>query len=159
MSRADGPEMELRCPDKTNAAEYVGTAMRSRLDELSILLKVAAGEESTKAERVAVDLAAAGEQDADDGWDVQQEAEDRIVETPLCIQTATIFEVVLGTGGPDDRLNVECIGGRALGCDAYEIRRILYRYTWSGSGVIELFGEDFDTAEAFARRVVAELAE
>jgi hypothetical protein len=41
----------------------------------------------------------------------------------------------------------------------YSIRRILYRYTWSGSGEVELIDEDSDTAEAFARQVVSELVE
>jgi hypothetical protein len=41
---------------------------------------------------------------------------------------------------------------------SYEIRRILYRYSWSGSAELELVGEDRRVAESFARRVVPELA-
>ena len=43
MSRADRLAMELRCPDKTNAAQYVGTAMRGRLDDLLHASYCAAG--------------------------------------------------------------------------------------------------------------------
>jgi hypothetical protein len=41
----------------------------------------------------------------------------------------------------------------------YEIRRILYRYSWDGSAERVLSGEDYDVAERFARQVVPELVE
>jgi hypothetical protein len=160
MSRADRPEVDLRCPDKTNAAEYVGTAMRGRLDDLRLLLLLSeGGRELDRTQMLDVlDL----EGPADDG-EIVDAANERLVELPLCIQTTTFFEVVLGTGGPDDRLIVECNtydrSPSGYSETTYEIRRIVYRYTWSGSGEVELIGEDRDTAEAIARRVVPELVE
>jgi hypothetical protein len=161
MSRPDRPEVELRCPDKTKAAKYVGTAMRARLDDLRLLLLLSEGGRELDRTQMLDVLGLEGP--ADEG-EIVDAANERLVELPLCVQTTTIFEIVLGTGGPDDRLIVECdterVGG--MGNSAlvtYSIRRILYRYTWSGSGEVELIDEDSDTAEAFARQVVSELVE
>jgi len=150
--------------DPTCASDAVGEAMRSRLDRLAVLVKIGNGEDSSRAEREAVDLAAAGEDDADGGWDVQQEAQDRLHEFPLAVETMTTFEIVLGTGGPDDRILIECRTEKDRAQDGdtlttYEIRRVLYRYSWSGSAEVELVGEDREVAEAFAREVVPELVE
>jgi hypothetical protein len=70
----------------------------------------------------------------------------------------------LGIGGSEDRLNFECDTQRVGGMGnsalvSYEIRRILYRYPWSGTAEVELSGDDKEIAEAFARQVVPELAE
>ena len=163
MSRADQPEIELRCPDKTNAAEYVRTAMRGRLDDLRLLILLSEGGRELNRTQMLDVLELEGP--ADEG-EIVDAARERLDESPLSIETTTLFEIVLGTGGPDDRLIVECDAyGREEGPQEfsrgprYEIRRILYRYTWSGSGEVELSGEDYDTAEAFAREVVPELAE
>ena len=80
------------------------------------------------------------------------------------MEATTTFEIVLGTGGPDDRLLVECeTGGNRRWDDRdhapCEIRRILYRYSWDGSAERELSGGDYDLAEHLARRVVPELVE
>lgn len=165
MSRADRPELELRYPDKTNAADYVETAMRGRLDDLALLIATASGGVKPTPERAA-ELGLADMTDEGDWAAREDEARERLYEYPLCVQTRTAFEVVLGTGGPDDRLIVECNsyekepGEQGWGSGLfYEILSILYRYTWSGSGEVVLSGEDFDTAEAFAREVVPELAE
>lgn len=98
---------------------------------------------------------------------IQEQAEERLSEYPLCVEATTTFEVVLGTGGPDDRLLFECdvardVRGGMPSSDedeSYEIRRVLYRYSWMGSTERELTGEDRETAEELARRVVPELVE
>lgn len=107
MSRADQPEMELRCPDKTNAADYVGTAMRGRLDDLALLLATANGGAKPTPERAA-ELGLTDMTDEGDWAAREDEARERLNEYPLGVETRTAFEVVLGTGGPDDRLIVEC---------------------------------------------------
>jgi hypothetical protein len=95
----------------------------------------------------------------DTSEDVTEQADRLMAELPLCVEATTTFEVVLGTGGPDDRLVFECERwpGTEGSRDSYDIRRVLYRYSWEGSGEVELYGEDREAAEAFARRVVPEL--
>lgn len=95
------------------------------------------------------------------GDPLEDQAERLLDEFPLSVEATKLFEIVLGTGGPDDRLIVECREGEHNGVNqpSYEIRRILYRYSWSGSAERELTGEDRETAEALARRVVPELVE
>jgi hypothetical protein len=97
---------------------------------------------------------------------VQEQAEERLINYPLAVEATTVFEVVIGTGGPDDRLIFECdVSQPHMGGDGpygevqYEIRRVLYRYSWTGSAKRVLSGEDQETAEKLARRVVPELAE
>lgn len=150
--------------DQTNAAAYVGTAMRGRMDDIADLVEIAAAGASTvdHADR----LEALGIESQLDDDASREEADERLSELPLCVERTMTFEVVLGTGGPDDRLCFECEIGLACPADddtittpTYEIRRVLYRYSWSGSGEVELYGEDREAAEAFARRVVPELVE
>lgn len=148
-----------------DAHAEVDEAARSRLDDLGDLLAVAQGR-ALREERLAeLDLAQAGEADADEGWSIAQEAEDRLSEFPLAVESTRVFEVVLGTGGPDDRLLIECdmdeydIGGGHRSDPQYEVRRVLYRYSWTGSAERELTGKDREVALEFARRVVPELAE
>ncbi len=92
---------------------------------------------------------------------IVDEARERLRELPLVVEQRTQFEVVLGTGGPDDRLIFECHhdGLGAHLSEGYEIERVLYRYSWTGTAEVELEGEDREIAEAFAREVVPELAE
>jgi hypothetical protein len=145
--------------DETDASAYVGVAMRGRLEDLRDLTALSTGDaEYSVSDRRAEELG------IDHGDYVGDQALDRLGEYPLCVEATTTFEIVLGTGGPDDRLLIECDGGREeseIGAapSAYEIRRILYRYSWDGSAERVLSGEDFDTAERFARQVVPELGE
>lgn len=148
--------------DTTDAAAYVGVAMRSRLDHVAGLLAASWGDpdQFSNDELLELDIGygVAGPLSAEY---VREAAEEHLDALPLAVEATTTFEVVLGTGGPDDRLLVECApikDSRGLPM-AYEIRRIVYRYSWSGSGEVELVGEDRAAAETFARRVVPELVE
>lgn len=150
--------------DETNAAEYIETAMRGRLDDLTILTGTADGKGEGWADPDKLEALGVAEKHAteDDGV-AAEEARERLEEYPLCVDTTTVFEIVLGTGGPDDRLLVECdsIVAPIYGDESrrlYEIRRILYRYSWSGSAERELTGDNYEVAERFARSVVPELA-
>lgn len=152
--------------DETDAVAYVGEAMKGRLETLRVLQAAIDDEGCNIAEPDAV-AAELGIDPADvdgDRSDLVQVAETALYEFPLCVEATTTFEIVLGTGGPDDRLLIECDGGREeseIGAapSGYEIRRILYRYSWSGSAERVLSGTDYDVAERFARQVVPELIE
>lgn len=143
-----------------DAKAEVEQAMRSRMDDIADLTQVATGEGDE------LDLSEHGV-DAGEGWERQEQAQERLRELPLAVEKTVTFEIVLGTGGPDDRIIVECdvIDGRVTGAISgsdqprYEIRRVLYRYSWTGSAEVELTGDDREVAEAFAREVVAELIE
>ena len=127
--------------------------MRGRLDDLAMLYAAWDGEASAT-ELATLDLSS-------DEAEAQEEAGECLDALPLAVEAVTTYEIVLGTGGPDDRLLVECDGytdARAEG-RGHEIRRILYRYSWSGSAEVELVGEDREVAERFARQVVPELVE
>jgi len=149
--------------DETDAAAYVGVAMRGRLDHIAGLLTATWGdpEQFSNDELLALDIGygVPGPLTAEY---VREEAESHLHALPLAVEVTTTFEVVLGTGGPDDRLLVECraeLDPEQTLQPQYEVRRILYRYSWEGSGEVELVGEDRAAAEAFARRVVPELTE
>lgn len=155
-----------------DARAEVGEQMRNRLDELASLSRIARGEDVeqfSNDEVLALGLAY-GQPGAIPVEQLQEEAEQRLNEYPLCVERTVSFEIVIGTGGPDDRLVVECdvvptLVGHELtlqepgGSIEYEIRRILYRYSWTGSAEVELVGEDRQVAEEFARRLVPELVE
>jgi hypothetical protein len=152
---------------ETDAAAYVGTAMRGRLDDLALLQSLAAEDDQTDFGKVGALMAMSARDVSEAGQPyMAEQAEEALDEFPLCVERMVSFEVVLGTGGPDDRLIIECDTvergaghqGFALGLD-YEIRRVLYRYSWEGSGEVVLRGEDRKVAENFARRVVPELVE
>lgn len=156
--------------DQTNAAAYVGTAMRGRMDDIRALVGIAETNDLSRVSDLSnAQIEALGIDVTDNAGEWCEEAEERLAEFPLCVEATTTFEVVLGTGGPDDRLCFECdrvdlaaVHGQTVPFAdrwAYEIRRVLYRYSWSGSGEVELYGEDREAAEAFARRVVPELVE
>lgn len=145
----------------------VDSHMRSRLDELHNLSRLANPgvdlDEWSNDELLAMDIGygVAGPLSREY---IQEQAEERLNEYPLCVEATTTFEVVLGTGGPDDRLIFECSYEINPTLDDtahrdYEIRRVLYRYSWTGSAERVLTGEDRETAEELARRVVPELVE
>jgi hypothetical protein len=152
-------------PEVGDAATEVDAKMRGRLDDLHTLQRLANPgvdlDEWSNDELLALDIGY-GEPGPLSREYVEEAAQERLDEYPLCVATRTVFEIVLGTGGPDDRLIVECDVStdpeRELQ-PQYRVRRILYRYSWTGSAERELYGEDRETAEGFARRVVAELVE
>lgn len=84
-----------------------------------------------------------------------EEIDRALDEYPLCVEQTRVLEIVLGTGGPDDRLLFEC------DCDeegrAVSLRRVFYRYSWTGSAEVELVGEDREVAERFAARLIPEI--
>ncbi len=139
--------------DLTDAVAYVGEAMRGRLETLKLLQAVIDDDGRNIAEPDAV-AAELGIDPADvdgDGADLLEVAETALYELPLCVEATTTFEIVLGTGGPDDRLLIECETVENPMRDErdhadYEIRRILYRYSWSGSAERVLSGEDYEVA-------------
>lgn len=155
--------------DETNAVEYVDTAMRGKLDDLILLTGLARGEgidEISNDEMLGLGIAY-GQPGPIEPEQIQEEAAERLDEYPLCVEATTTFEVVLGTGGPDDRLLFECteydeatLGeSGAYREKSYEIDRVLYRYSWAGSADRVLGDQDRVAAEDLARRVVPELAE
>jgi len=153
--------------DATDAAGFIGEAKRGRLDDLDALRQVIDGDADLVDEAVMLGLGIGAEYD---DHELQREptaddAECALDTYALAVESALVFEVVLGTGGPDDRLVFECslIRGSRLdtsgAAGAVTIRRVLYRYTWAGSAEVELTGEDRRIAEEYGRRVVPELAE
>jgi hypothetical protein len=145
--------------DQTNAAEYIDTAKKGRLGDIADLLKLSGGDIDYE-----VDAARAREFGIDDGDYVGDQADELLSSYPLCVETQISFEIVIGTGGPDDRLIVECdvelLEPSEFGrFGDLDVSRILYRYSWDGSAERVLGGEDREVAEAFARRVVPELAD
>lgn len=148
----------------------VDAEMRSRLDELHNLLRLANPgvdlDEWSNDELLAMDIGY-GVPGALSREYIQEAAEERLDAYPLAVERTVSLEVVLGTGGPDTRLIFECDlaieepgpydpqGAR----DVLDIRRVLFRYSWTGSAEVELRGEDREIAEEFGRRVVPELVE
>lgn len=150
--------------NKTNAASYVGEAMRGRLDDLEALQRIARGEdlnEFNNDETLALGLAY-GQPGPISDPQLEEEAGERLDEFPLAVQRTVQFEIVLSMGGPDDRIVVECERWEPsdrMPNGSYEICGVYYRYTWSESAEVELTDKDREVAEEFARRVVPELAE
>lgn len=156
--------------DQTDAKAYVGIEAKSRLEDITALQAVATESagyglitDRDRLESLGVEVGPDGLVDADS-------ALDRLYEMPLAVEAMTTFEIVLGVGGPDSRILVECDvtppqsrpdadDGVYIRATAYEIRRVLFRYSWEGTGTVQLTGDDKETAEAFARRVVPELSE
>lgn len=164
-------EYEAQHPE-TVPALYVETAGRRTAEAVAELVTIADlvdGEQVLEemghgriAKALDIHEAEVEELSADD---LREQADEYLREWPLCIEASTTFEIVLGTGGPDTRLMIECdrveMNSVAIeqGRDrwSYEVRRVFYRYSWFGSADFELTGDDRAAAEAFARRVVPEL--
>jgi hypothetical protein len=149
--------------DETDVAAYVSVSARDTLDDLSVVVAAASGDAGnyTAEQLERVGLPGDPDMPGDD-------AQETLYALPLSVDRTVCFEVVLGIGGPDRRIVVECDavdsrvlerGENVLQSVGYEIRRVLYRYSWSGSAELELSGTDRETAEAFARQVVPELVE
>lgn len=155
---------DIADPDETDARAYVQTSARDLIGELRTLeLLTQGGRTLDKTQMLdCIDVEGPAGED-----EIVEAAADRLLSLPLAVEATTTFEVVLGCGGPDRRLCFECAvdsriierGENILQSVGYEIRRVFYVYSWSGSGEIELTGEDRETAEAFGRRVVPELVE
>jgi hypothetical protein len=152
-----------------DAHAEVEESLRSRLDHLGALVAVVEG----RYDEVDADLlnsldigARVDDHELQAGPDLEA-AQRALDEYPLTVEQTTTFEVVLGVGGPHDRLLFECdpydpleVGRLGQPCEvAYEIRRVVYRYSWPGSAERELTGKDREVAIQFARRVVPDLAE
>lgn len=155
-------------PDETHAPSYVETAMRSRLDDIAVLVGTAEGKGEGWADPDKLDALGIEDIHADGATgNAEEEAQERLDEYPLAVEASVTFEVVIGTGGPDDRLLFECDVdlleasefGRFPDSEGYTVRRVIYRYSWEDSAERVLTGEDKETAEVLARRVVPELAE
>src|SRR5690606_23107435 len=105
-----GPGSLEVCPmttDQTNAREYVSEAMRGPVDDRRDLLTLADGGDpdyTVPDERVA----ALG---IDPGDYVGDQALESLHAYPLAVEVMTTFEIVLGVGGPDSRILVECDRG------------------------------------------------
>jgi hypothetical protein len=151
--------------DQTDVHAYVGEAARSRMDTIRDLLRIATGDEAIIDEysndETLLDLAY-GQPGPISAEQLAEEAAERLDTLPLCVESTRTFEIVLGTGGPDDRILIECgedpQGSPGRDMD-YEPRRVSYRYSWEGSGEVKLTGEDREAALELARRVVPELAD
>lgn len=168
-------EHDLRTVEVGNAATEITRKMRSRLDDLAVLVAVAQEDWTEKIQKLSSAefeaLGMSGDHAGASAISAQrieaaEDAQGRLDEYPLCVEATTTFEIVIGTGGPDDRLLIECNvippdpgGVHGHYGPRYEISRVLYRYSWEGSAEIVLTGDDRETAEAFARRVVPELVE
>lgn len=146
--------------DQTDARAYVETSARGVIGDLRLLQQVADGDYDGGSDEM---LESLGLDLDDDGCVDVDEAVDALHAMPLAVEATTVFEVVLGVGGPDRRLCFECdrvtVWGPSGDFEDYEIRRVFYRYSWSGSATLELIGGDREVAEAFGRRVASELAD
>lgn len=154
--------------DETDARAYVETSATHLLGELRDLEAIvgAVYEGTDVVEELGVGrVGDALGQDVGDmtPGELSTAAEDRLLGLPLAAERTMTWELVLATGGPDRRLCFECAvemihppDGRVV--PTYEIARVHYRCSWSGSAEVRLYGTDREVAESFARRVVSELA-
>lgn len=92
-----------------------------------------------------------------DGRDMAEDAAERLYEYPLRVEATTTFEVVLGAGGPGDRLCLECDGCPAdWQPDLHTPPPTVYGplrplpLLLVGRAGLRLRGEDREVAEAFA---------
>ena len=150
--------------DPTSPPDVIESSAAGRLKHVASLLALvgaATGDSTVSDDQAAELLGMSAEQVREEGESVIAEAaEQAIHEMPLAVEQTRLFEVVLGTGGPDDRLIFECDIDAETGRihEVDPIRRVLYRYSWQGSAEIELRGDQRRTAEDFGRRVVPALA-
>lgn len=150
-----------------DAAAEVDESLRSRMDTLDVLARCmdaandgAEPDELGDYELTREQIEAVGlDPDAFDAENVDV----ALTELPLAVEATMTFEVVFGTGGPDDRLLIECDGVEPGPHDghggSWEPRRVSYRYSWTGSAERELHGRERELALDYARRVVPELGE
>jgi hypothetical protein len=162
MTNTDIPDREAQDEasgqaDPTDAPAYGPTSAGQMTSELRILLAIAdhrnPGFPDERLEEVGFVL--------EGGDPLEDQASSLIDELPLSIEATTTFEIVLGVGGPDRRLCLECRtydrSPQGYSETAYDIRRVYYRYSWSDASEVELKGGDRELSEEFARRVVPEL--
>lgn len=148
-----------------DAAAEIAKNMRARLDRF-LALECASNDPAEQAQEGIEKLDLGAEYDDHElknEGEVMEAAQEALNAFPLAVERMVSFEVVFGTGGPDDRLIVECSVAERHGDPTrdydYEIRHVLYRYSWTGSAEVPLIGEDKEIGEAIARRYVPELAE
>jgi hypothetical protein len=144
-------------PDPTDARSSGPLSARHLIADLRVLLGVAGcrnpGFARERLEEVGLVL--------EGGDPLEDQACALIDELPLSIEARTTFEIILGVGAPGRRLCLECRSydrsPEGYSEIAHDIRRVYYRYSWSGTAEVELAGEDRELAEEFAGRVVPEL--
>lgn len=156
--------------DETDAGAYVKRSARDCIADLGDLNELA--NYGMIEGGATLDGARAAALGIDPDEAPEGQAAERLYELPLAVEATTTFEIVLGVGGPDRRLCLECAteseytgtdefyedGHRMIVSVGHQIRRVTYRYSWDDSAEVELTGSDRKVAEAFARRVVPELA-
>lgn len=137
--------------DETNAAEHINASLRNRLAYLDTLHLVVDGDADQADETTLGELDIGAEYDDHElqSEPSEEDAQEALNSFALGVETTTLHEIVLGTGGPDDRLIVEV--------DQGVVRRIRYRYSWSGSAERTLSGGDYRTALRFACHLIPEL--
>lgn len=87
--------------------------------------------------------------------EIREAAIERADEYPLGMSRKTVFRIELSTGGPADWLEVIAEKSDRYG---YDVERIVYHFAdWFDHAERTLSGEEFDTAEAFARSAVYEI--
>lgn len=87
--------------------------------------------------------------DVDDD-EKRDELETELYEYPLSVETLRMVKILLGTGGPADWLEVQLD-------DDSDARRIEYHFApWFDHASVTLEGDDFEAADAFARRLTAD---
>ena len=90
--------------------------------------------------------------------DQRDEAFQCIYEFPLAVSQVTVFRIDISTGGPADWLEVFTDANDPARDGApVEVSRIVYHYAdWFDHADLTLEGEDFETAETFARSLLAD---
>lgn len=152
--------------EQKTCAERIDAHRDSRIRHIAELQRLANLSELTLAD---VDSARDLDLTAEDVESINDQAYEALHELPLGVSAHTVFRVELSTGGPADWLEVTCTG-HEIRRNAYtddttawtewEVERISYHFAdWFDHAAVELEGADFETAEAFARSVVPELAE
>jgi hypothetical protein len=159
-NRREDPE--ARASEQTDIEAYAPIAARQDIADLDDLLAIAGQEDPGISAGRLEDLGLVLE----GGDPPEDQANSLLDELPLAIETTVTFEIVLGTGGPDRRICLECEVelldaseyGRFPDAEGFTVRRACYRYSWSGSAEVDLSGADRQVAEEFARRAIPELA-
>jgi hypothetical protein len=151
---------------RTDAPAYAPIAARALIGDLRIIAAVDATDDLSRVGGVSNERLESLGFDLDPDCEALEDQAGELMDSiALAVEATTTFEVVLGCGGPDVRLCFECVAEEsAVQPDphtrpplSYEIRHVLYVYTWEGRGEVELYGDDREVAEAFGRRVVPEL--
>jgi hypothetical protein len=155
-----GPTASAPAPGRTGARPCVKAGARGLVRHLAALSIYADGGILFDRSQASVLLGIDGPADRED---VRAAAVGALDDLAGGVEATTTFEVGLAGGEPERRLCFECetyeeshiLADGSISQVQYEVRRVLYRHP---EAEIELGGEDREVAEAFARRVVPELA-